>query len=74
LVTNSQQLFWQFNAAIDRQGGTAIASIRTDTPTAREIIYQFSMIEVFQIQAAIAQELDVTIDAVRRLASYRIRG
>ncbi|WP_088889937.1 hypothetical protein [Leptolyngbya ohadii] len=72
-VTNSQATILAINVAIDRQQGTTAVSVSIDDPATREMRYEFPVTEVPQVEAAIAQKLGVTTDAVRRLASYRIR-
>ncbi|WP_088888768.1 hypothetical protein [Leptolyngbya ohadii] len=72
-VTDSQATILAINVAIDQRGEMTAVYVRTNGLTPREVKYEFPIVEVAQIEAAIAQELGVTTEAVRRLASYRVR-
>lgn len=61
------------NAKIDRRRGVTTLSVKTTDSTLKELEYEFPATQASQIEAAIAQELNMPTDTVRKLISYRIK-
>ncbi|MBE9009064.1 hypothetical protein IQ250_02450 [Pseudanabaenaceae cyanobacterium LEGE 13415] len=60
------------NADINQRSNTTTVSIKTTDPDLKTLEYEFSAIEPQQIETAIAQEIDLPIQEVRKLVRYRI--
>lgn len=60
------------NAEIDRRRGTTIISVRTMNSGLKGLEYEFPMVQASQVETAIAQELEIPVETVRKLISYRI--
>lgn len=61
------------NAEIDRSRGVTTIFVTAADSTAKDLEYELPVVETAQVEAAIAKELGVTADTVRKLASYRIK-
>jgi hypothetical protein len=62
------------SAEIDRQRGITTVFVRSNDPIASRGKYVLPVLETAQIEAAIARELDIPVETVRRLISYRIKN
>lgn len=60
------------NAAIDRNRGMTTISIRTTNSTLTKPTYEVPATHASQIEIAIAQQLDMRVEQIRKLISYRI--
>jgi hypothetical protein len=60
------------NAEIHRDRGVTTILIRTTDPTLKRLEYEFPVIQATQAEAALAQELEIPADRVKKLISYRI--
>lgn len=61
------------NAEIDRSRGVTTIFVKTTDSTFKRLEYEFSVIQASQVEAAIAQELAMPVENVRKLISYRIK-
>lgn len=71
-IEETSELILAINVEIDQSRGMTTLLVRVAEPTLREVKYEFPMTEISQVEAAIAQELGISIKTVRKLASYRI--
>jgi hypothetical protein len=60
------------NAEINRRQGATTIFVKTTDLSLKKLEYEFSVVEVDQIEQAIAQELGMPVETVRKLISYRI--
>ncbi len=60
------------NAEIDRRRGRTIIFVKTLNSSLRSLRYEFPVVQASQVETAIAQELKMPVEAVRKLISYRI--
>lgn len=60
------------NAEIDPGRGITTLVVRVVEPTMADLNYEFPIVDIAQLEMAIAQELNLSIATVRRLASYRM--
>ena len=60
------------NAEIDRYRGRTIIFVRTLDSGLNSLRYEFPVVQVSQVETAIAQELEMSVETVRKLISYRI--
>lgn len=60
------------NAEIDRRRGSTIIFVRTLDSSLNSLRYEFPVVEASQVETAIAQELKISVETVRKLISYRI--
>ena len=60
------------NAEIDRRQGRTIIFVRTTNSGLKSLDYEFPVVQASQVEAAIAQELGMPVETVRKLISYRI--
>jgi hypothetical protein len=61
------------NAEIDRGRGVTTIWVRTTSPTLKRLKYEFPMVQAFQVEATLAQELEIPVGRVQELISYRIK-
>lgn len=61
------------NASIDRSKGITQVFVKTTDPNLRKLEYEFPAIQAQQIEQDLAQELEIPVDMVRKLISYRIK-
>lgn len=61
------------NAKIDRRRGVTEISVKTTDSTLKKLEYEFPATQANQIEAAIAQELELPVTEVRKLINYRIK-
>ena len=59
------------NAEIDRARGVTTILLKTTDSTLKQSAYEFPVIQASEVEAAIAQKLDLPIETVRKLISYR---
>jgi hypothetical protein len=59
-------------AEIDRDREVTTILVRTTDPTMKSLEYEFPVIQAIQVEAALAQELEIPADQVKKLISYRI--
>lgn len=62
------------NAEIDRSLGITTIFVNTSDSTLKKLEYEFPVTQTSQVEAAIAQELAMSIENVRKLISYRIKN
>lgn len=60
------------NAEINQRQGTTTVSIKTTDSTLKKLEYEFPVIEARQVEAAIAQEIGLSVQDVRKLVRYRV--
>lgn len=60
------------NAQIDQQRNTTAVSIKTTDSNLKKLEYEFSSAEPKQVEVAIAQEIGLPVQEVRKLVRYRI--
>lgn len=60
------------NAEIDRRRGRTIIFVRTTNSGLKSLEYKFPVVQASQVETAIAQELKMPVETVRKLISYRI--
>ena len=60
------------NAEIDRRRGRTIIFVRTTDSGLNSLKYEFPVVHASQVETAIAQELEMPVETVRKLISYRI--
>lgn len=60
------------NAEINLRRGTTAASIRTTESNLKKLEYEFAVTDPKQIEIAIAQEIGLPVEEVRKLIRYRI--
>lgn len=63
---------WAINAEIDRSRGVTHVLIRATNATLKTLQYEFPVTQADQVEAAIAQELEMPVESIRKLISYRI--
>jgi hypothetical protein len=61
------------NAEIDRSQGITTIFVKTADSTLKKLEYKFPVIQASQVEAAIAQELAMPVENIRKLISYRIK-
>ncbi|MEG4352297.1 hypothetical protein QUA70_02435 [Microcoleus sp. LAD1_D5] len=61
------------NAEIDRSLGVTTIFVNTSDSTLKKLEYEFPVTQTSQVEAAIAQELAMPIENVRKLISYRMK-
>jgi|GEM_PF-782034 len=61
------------NAEIDRRRGVTTLVVKTTKPTLERLEYEFPFTQASRIEAAIAQELAMPIEHVRKSIGYRIK-
>jgi hypothetical protein len=61
------------NAEIDRSRGVTTILVKTTDSTLKRLEYEFPVVQANQVEAAIAQELAMPVENVRKLVSYRIK-
>lgn len=62
------------NAEIDLQRGITTVWVRTDDTRMSETTYEIAVTELERIETAIAHQLNLPVDGVRSLASYRLKN
>ncbi|MEG4998014.1 hypothetical protein [Microcoleus sp. B4-D4] len=62
------------NAEIDRSVGVTTIFVNTSDSTLKKLEYEFPVTQTSQAEAAIAQELAMPVENVRKLISYRIKN
>lgn len=60
------------NAEIDRSQGVTNVFVKTTDSALKKLEYEFPVIQASQVEAAIAEELELPIENVRKLISYRV--
>ncbi|HEY9825284.1 MAG TPA: hypothetical protein V6D19_07540 [Stenomitos sp.] len=60
------------NAEINRREGRTTVSVRTIASNSKSLVYELPIVQSNQVERAIAQELAVPVETVRKLMSYRI--
>lgn len=61
------------NAEIDRSRGVTYVSVRATNATLKTLQYEFRATQADQVEVAIARELEIPVDHIRKLISYRIK-
>ncbi|MGI0483891.1 hypothetical protein ACN4EK_00565 [Pantanalinema rosaneae CENA516] len=61
------------NAKIDRKRDVTTILIKTADSTLKKLEYEFPTTQTSQVEAALAQELRMSPDTVRKIVSYRIK-
>jgi hypothetical protein len=61
------------NAEIDRNRGVTTVFIRTTDSTSKNLEYEFPVVQTTQVEAAIAQKLEIPVENVHHLISYRLK-
>ncbi len=61
------------NAEIDRSRGVTHVSIQATNATLKTLQYKFPITQADQVEVAIAQELEIPVEHIRKLISYRIQ-
>lgn len=61
------------NAELDRQRNITTVRVRTEEAFAQPQTYRFPTTQVERVEEALAKALDIPPEAVRQLASYRIK-
>jgi hypothetical protein len=62
------------NAEIDRRRNVTTLVIKTTEPTLKRLEYEFPFTQASRVEAAVAQELAMPIDRVRKSIGYRIKN
>lgn len=61
------------HASIDRSEGITQVSVKTTDPNLRKLEYEFPATQAQQIEQELSAELEIPVDRVRQLISYRIK-
>jgi hypothetical protein len=61
------------NAEIDRNRGVTTVFIRTTDSSLRNLKYEFPVVQTTQVEAAIAQKLEMPVENIQQLISYRLK-
>ncbi|MEX0270776.1 hypothetical protein AB3R30_16655 [Leptolyngbyaceae cyanobacterium UHCC 1019] len=59
------------NAEIDRRRSKTIIFVRTMNFSLKSLEYEFPVVQASQVETAIAQKLEMPVETVRKLISYR---
>ncbi|MEG4507059.1 hypothetical protein QUA81_33855 [Microcoleus sp. F6_B4] len=62
------------NAEIDRSLGVTTIFVNTSDSTLKKLEYQFRLTQTSQVEAAIARELAMPVENVRKQIGYRIKN
>jgi hypothetical protein len=60
-------------ATLYQQQGVTKVTVKTDNPTLKDLKFEFPFIHVHDLEAAISQELKLSLAEVRRLVHYRVK-
>ncbi|MFB2977210.1 hypothetical protein [Microseira sp. BLCC-F43] len=60
-------------AVINKTEGVTFVAVKTTDSTLKKLEYEFPVTEVGEVESAIAQELDMSIEQTRKLVRYQIQ-
>jgi hypothetical protein len=61
-------------AEIDKEQGFTTVQVKNTNPVLTKLEFQFPVTEFSQVEAAISQELGLSLEQVRKLVRYRVRN
>jgi cell division protein FtsX len=61
-------------AEIDKTKGVTLVAIKTTDSSLKKLEFEFPNTNISQVETAIAQELGMSIENVRKLVRYQIKG
>jgi hypothetical protein len=61
------------NAEVDKTAGVTRVGVKTTDSTLKKLEFEFPVTEFSQVEVAIAQELGMSIEDVRKLVRYQIQ-
>ncbi|HAX77852.1 MAG TPA: hypothetical protein DCY88_18935 [Cyanobacteria bacterium UBA11372] len=60
-------------AVINKTEGVTFVAVKTTDSTLKKLEYEFGVTEVSEVESAIAQELNMSIEQTRKLVRYQIQ-